>query len=242
MQPNRNDPADNWQQPSEQPSQSPYAAPAPADIPQTPQPVVTMTPETPIQPLAPSSPTSVEPLESEPEQMPQPTPPQTEDSTAIQSGSTIPQEPVRWQAHEYIHREKNAGWFVVFAVVVLVLMAIAIFFMQSITFAILIPVMAVALIVYTRRPPRLLDYTLSAKGLYINDQLYSFSEFKGFGVIHDGDEFSVMLIPIKRFRMGVSVYFPEEAGEAIVDMLGARLPMQQLHLDPIDKVIRKLRI
>jgi hypothetical protein len=51
-----------------------------------------------------------------------------------------------------------------------------------------------------------------------------------------------MLLPTKRFKPGVSVYFPEEAGEAIVDMLGARLPMQEFHLDIIDKLVRKLRI
>jgi hypothetical protein len=133
-------------------------------------------------------------------------------------------------------------WFVVFAVVVLGLMAAAVFLMQAVTFAILVPVMAVALIVYSHRPPRLLDYTLSAKGLYVNDQLYPFADFKSFGVIHDGEEYSVMLIPVKRFKMGVSVYFPEEAGEAIVDMLGARLPMRELHIDVVDKLIRKLRI
>ena len=102
--------------------------------------------------------------------------------------------------------------------------------------------MAAALLVYVHRPPRVLDYTLSRQGLHVNDHLYTFSEFKGFGVIHDGQEYSVMLIPIKRFHQGVSVYFPEEAGEAIVDMLGARLPMQQLHLDFVDRILRKLRI
>ena len=124
---------------------------------------------------------------------------------------------------EYIHHERNILWFVVFAVVVLALMAIAIFLMDSISFAILVPVMAAALLVYVHRPPRVLDYTLSRQGLHVNDHLYPFSDFKGFGVIHDGEEYSVMLIPIKRFQPGVVVYFPEEAGEAIVDMLGARL-------------------
>jgi len=226
MQPNRPDSPENWQQPSEQPSQSPYATPAPAQEPQNRPPVVTLTPEE-----SQAQPVFEAPIE-EPTQEEQPSP----------AEQMTPDEPVHWQAHEYIHREKNAGWFVIFGIVVVVLMAIAIFLMQSLSFAILIPVMALALIVYSRRPPRLLDYTLSSKGLYINDQLYPFADFKGFGVIHDGDEYSVMLIPLKRFRMGVSVYFPEEAGEAIVDMLGTRLPMQQLHLDPIDKVIRKLRI
>jgi hypothetical protein len=88
----------------------------------------------------------------------------------------------------------------------------------------------------------LIDYTLSSKGLFVNDQLYPFAEFRGFGVIRDGREFSIMLRPTKRFRLGVSVYFPEEAGEAIVDILGTRLPMQEMHLDLFDRIIHKLRI
>jgi hypothetical protein len=222
MQPNHDD--DTWQKPSEQPTQAPYAVPS--DTAEKPSaPVVTMTPDVKNQPLAPA------PVQDDQE---------TEDLS--EEEELEDDAPVRWQAQEYIHREKNYLWFVVFGVVVVGLVAAAIFLMDSLTFAILVPVMAAALIVYTHRPPRILDYTLGRQGLHVNDQLYRFSEFKGFGVIHDDGEYSVMLIPIKRFRPGVVVYFPEDAGEAIVDMLGARLPMQELHPDLVDRIIRKLRI
>jgi hypothetical protein len=214
MQPNRNE---TWQQPDAQTSQAPYAA-IPDDSTQA-NPVVTMTPEvgsvaTPVVPVE-----GLAPENSEQEE-----------------------QPVYWQATEYIQREKNGLWFILFVLITLGLMAIAIFLIQSWTFAVLIPVMATALLTYTHRPPRLLNYTLSRKGLHVNDHLYSFAEFKAFGVIRDGGEYSIMLLPIKRFRPGVSVYFPEEVGEALVDMLGARLPMRELHLDVVDKIIRKLRI
>jgi len=151
-------------------------------------------------------------------------------------------EPVHWQAPEYHHQEKNVGWFVAFGAVVVGLTAAAIFLIKSWTFAILIPVMAAALVVYSRRPPRVMDYALSEKGLFVNDTLHSFTEFKGFGVIHDGNEYSVMLIPVRRFQPGISVYFPEQSGEAIVDILGTRLPMQPLQLDAFDKIVRALRL
>ena len=151
-------------------------------------------------------------------------------------------EPVHWQAHEYVHHEKSAMWFIVFGVIALSFMLFVVFIIKDISFAILVPVMAAALLVYAYRPPRLLDYTLSKHGLHVNDRLYSFNEFKGFRVIHDGEEYSIMLVPTKRFKLGVSVYFPEEAGEAIVDMLGARLPMENIQLDLVDKITRKLRL
>jgi hypothetical protein len=150
------------------------------------------------------------------------------------------QGPVQWQAPEYLHHEKNPLWFIAFGIVVIALTAAAIFLMKSWTFALLIPVMAVALVAYSHRPPRMMDYVLSGKGLYISDTLHPFAEFKSFGVIHDDHEYSVVLIPVRRFRPSLTVYFPEDKGEALVDLLGVRLPMQPLKLDAFDKIVRLL--
>lgn len=152
------------------------------------------------------------------------------------------EELARWQAAEHIHRDKSAVWYVFFAAIVLALMAIAIFLIKSWTFAVLVPVMAAALAMYALRPPAVLTYTLSRKGLHINDRLYGFDMFKEFGLIHDDDENAIMLVPRKRFQPGVTVYFPDEVGEAVVDMFAARLPMHEVRLDPIDRLIRRLRI
>lgn len=224
MQPDRT--PEQWRQPDEHLPQSPYVAPVehPAN-----SPVVTMSAEDGAQPFTPVM---------QPDEL-------NEDGADEPSSSPDVDPllaPVRWQGTEYIHREKSPVWFVIFAIICVVLILIAIFVIQSITFAILIPVMATALLVYAKRPPRLIDYTLSRQGLHVNDHLYPFSEFKSFGVIHGDDEYSVFLVPVKRFRPGVTVYFPEEAGEAIVDMLAARLPMREVHLDAVDQIIRKLRI
>lgn len=208
------------------PQPTPQSAPFVASPQPTQTPVVTLAPDE-IAPVIP------DPVMSTPVDQP---------PVTTQPAPSSTDEPLRWQATEYIHHEKDTMWFIIFAVVVIAMMVFSIMAVKSVTFTILIPVMAAALIVYTRRPPRMIDYTLSGQGLHVNDQLYSFSDFKGFGVIRDGREYSIMLLPTKRFRLGVSIYFPEEAGEAIVDVLGTRLPMQEMHLDAFDRVIHKLRI
>lgn len=218
---------DQWNRPTERSSAAPYS-PQPDDgtEPSTPvQPTTAVSPVVTMQPDdEPSAPVSAANAAAEPE-LP-------DDDTPI----------VRWQGHEYIHRDKDGLWYVVFTVITLALMALAIFLMHALTFAILVPVMAIALVVYSQRPPRLLEYILSPQGLHVNDRLYSFAEFKSFAVIHGDDEYSIMLVPTKRFRVGVTVYFPGDKGEAIVDALAARLPMEEAHLDIVDQIIRKLRI
>lgn len=151
-------------------------------------------------------------------------------------------EVVSWEAPEYIHKEKNPLWFVGFAMVTIGLIILDIFVIKSFffSFSFLVVVMAVALVVYSYRPADDIHYVLSDKGIYINDTLHGFAEFKSFGVIHDGNEFSVELIPIRRFRPSLAVYFPEEQGEAIVDALGVRLPMQIIKPDFFDKITRSL--
>ena len=155
----------------------------------------------------------------------------------------VDEPPVHWMASEYIHPEKNSLWYVLFVVVVLGLIAVDVFLLRSYSFSVLVLVMAASVIVYSRRPPRSIQYTLSGKqGLYIGERLYNLADFKAFGLIRDGEHHSIMLIPIKRFAPGVSVYFPEEVGEKIVDILGLRLPMEILKLDAIDIIVRKLRL
>lgn len=164
-------------------------------------------------------------------------------SSSIPVEDTPDNPPVTWTAQEYVHSERNGWWFVLFVLVVLALVAVSIFLLQSWSFSALIVVMAVALVIYIRRPPRVLTYALSPlQGLYVGERLYHFEDFKAFGLIQDGPHYSIMLIPRKRFASGVSVFFPDEVGERVVDILGQRLPMENLKLDVVDAIVRKLRL
>lgn len=155
----------------------------------------------------------------------------------------VEEPPVQWTAREYVELHKGAGWYIIFVIVALAFIAVDIFFLKSYTFSVLVIVMAIALVIFANRPAREIQYTLSGRqGLYIGEQLHHLSDFRAFGLIKDGEHHSIMLIPVKRFAPGVSVYFPEEVGEQIVDILGQRLPMETLKLDAIDVLVRKLRL
>lgn len=159
-------------------------------------------------------------------------------STQTDVGATV-----NWQAQEYVDVDRGPVWYVIFAAITLVFIAVDVFLIKSWTFSALVIVMAVSLFVYTRRPARTISYSLSAKqGLYIGEKLYSFSDFRAFGLINDNGSHSIMMLPRKRFSAGVSVYFPEDVGEQVVDIIGQQLPMEEVKLDSIDVLIRKLRL
>jgi len=148
---------------------------------------------------------------------------------------------VNWEAEEYLQRSKGAGWYVGFVVVVLGLVALSIV-LKWWTFTALVALSAVALLIYAVRPPRRLHYSLSDKGLSEGGRVYNYEDFKSFGVMQEGDKYAIMLTPKKRFSPRVTVYFPQESGEEIVDAFGMRLPMEEVKLDFLDKIVRMLRI
>ena len=150
-------------------------------------------------------------------------------------------ENVNWDAREYIPRDKNVGWYVGLVIVCLALIFVAVW-LSWWTFIILIDLSGIALVIYSVRPPRVLHYSLGENGLSEGNRLYKYEDYKSFGVLKEGEHFAIILTPRKRFAPGVKVYFPEEQGEKIVDAFGARLPMEEVKLDFLDKVVNFLRI
>lgn len=156
------------------------------------------------------------------------------------SQTAVLDQPLIWQASEFVHHEKNGSWFLALVGIALVLLLIDIFLVKSWTFGVLIVTMTIAAGVVAQRPPRVIDYSLSLQGIRIGEKLFSFHDFRAFGVVQENAFYSIRLIPNKRFMPMVSVFFPTEMGEHIVDVFGAMLPMQHLELDPIDKLVEKL--
>ena len=148
---------------------------------------------------------------------------------------------VNWEAREKNEQKKNIKWYIGLAIVTVCLCLIAVL-LQQWTFLLLVIVAVIALLTYTSRSPRLLHYSLTENGLSEGNNMYVFSDFRSFGVLNEDNHYSIVLIPKKRFAPRVTVYFPETEGEQIVDVFGARLPMEPVKLDLLDKLVRFLRI
>lgn len=151
-------------------------------------------------------------------------------------------EPIAWTAPEGIKVHRELWWYIAFGVVLIGLMALAILVFKSPTFAILLPIMTVALFLLSEKTPQNINYAISPKGIYVGDKLYDFSEFRAFGITRENNQHSAILLPVKRFSPGLTLYFSEKEGEKIVDMLGARLPMQEIKPDALEKLIRMIKL
>ena len=150
-------------------------------------------------------------------------------------------EAVEWTAEEYVEKNRNYSWYIGFFVVAAVFAALAIW-LGWWTFLALVIVSIIAILTSTLRPPRKINYVLDKKGLTEGGQLHKFEDYKSFGILKETSHFAAVLMPKKRFGLQVKVYFPEKNGEQIVDFLGARLPMEDVKKDFLDKIVDFLRI
>lgn len=218
---------EQWQQPQPTSPQAPFQAPTPPIA----EPLVA--------PVSAPNP-AVDPLVEQETSVADET--QTQESQDVPVDENDDAVLIRWEAPEYAHHERSTVWYVIFGFITLLLAVAAILIIKSITFAILVPVMAIALFVYTQHAPEVLRYTLSRKGLHINDKLFAYSQFKSFGIVDHNGMHSAVLVPRKRFQLGQTVYFPAEVGEQLVDMLAARLPMKELEPDALDRLLARLHL
>ena len=178
-------------------------------------------------------------MQDQPETIDQPTEPGAE--LSAQSPYNL-SEPFSWQAPEGTQVHRGTGWYIAFGVVLVILMALAIVVFKSLTFAVLLLVMAIAVIMLSTKPPRIINYSVSPKGIYIEDKLHDYSEFRAFSIFHDTELPSVILLPVKRFSPGLTLYFGVDQGERVIDMLGARLPVVESKPDMLEKLIRLMRL
>ena len=229
-------------QPPDQPTNDDWKQPQPA------------TPQAPFQPMPSEEPVAQQQVSPEPFRQPAalPTEEETTGGQLALEGDEAAAEAignqgddevlVRWEAAEYINHDRSKLWYIIFGIATVAITAIAILLIKSPTFAILVPVMAVALFIYTRHAPDMMRYTLSRKGLHINDRLLPFDQFRSFGVVKGTTVNSIVLVPRKRFQPGTTIFFGDEVGEVIVDMLASRLPMKEVQPDIIDKLLARLRL
>ena len=146
----------------------------------------------------------------------------------------------QWQASEYVQHHKGAGWYMGLAGVFLILLGVAIFTQQWLSIAVFV-VMAVAVVVYAHKPPRILTYMLDFKGITIEDKFYGYDQFRSFAVLQNSEWHAIDLEPTQRFMPRLTVIFVSEDLDGIVEHLSLHLPRSDRQPDLIERLTRYVR-
>lgn len=150
-------------------------------------------------------------------------------------------ESLSWTASEFIEHQKPSGWYATVFVATAVVSLALYFLVRDVVTVVVVAVAAIMFAIVGARKPRALSYVISQSGLQIGDKLFTFEDFKSFSVIEEGAIDSIHLIPLKRLVPPLTLYFPPEQEDQIVDTLSAYLPYEERKHDPIDRLMKRVR-
>lgn len=163
-----------------------------------------------------------------------------DDPRVLPDSYTLLQD-LAWVSPEFTHHTKGMAWYG--AVIMAGVVAAALDYILTkdwfSTGAILFAI--VALVAYSARKPRELQYALTREGLQIGTRMYGFEEFKNFSVTEDSGIASVVLMPLKRFMPALTVHVAPEIEDRVVDFFAAVLPFEEHRGDVIEGLMRRIR-
>ena len=148
---------------------------------------------------------------------------------------------VTWTASEFIQHDKRAPWFLGLAGVALVAAALLYLMTNDLVTAVVIVIAAALFGVAAGRKPNTLEYRIDSKGIQIGPKQYPYAQFKSFSIIEEGAIGSIQLMPIGRFAPPISLYYPPDQEEEIINTLGSYLPHEDRKRDAVDRIMHKIR-
>ncbi|HSX53062.1 MAG TPA: hypothetical protein VLF90_01695 [Patescibacteria group bacterium] len=148
---------------------------------------------------------------------------------------------VHWTASEFIGHSKTAGWYILLVIAALVVAGLVFLLTKDKISSVMIVIAALIFAVFAARKPRELDYQVDSHGLQIGPKAYPYGTFRSFSIVDEGAIESIWLMPLKRFMPILTIYFDPKDGPKIVNMMAQFLPVENHKLDPIDRLMQRLR-
>lgn len=208
-------------------------------------PVTPVGPAPSAQPQVPASPPAQQDT-SAPAATPQPAvseaPSKSVASTESESTSHIDKDgAVVWTASEFIAHEKSSAWYGSLALGAAAAAAIVYIINRDFISVGVVLLAAIIFGVYGSRKPRQLEYRVDLGGVTISDKFYPYDSFHSFSVIPEGAFSSIVMMPLNRFSVPLTIYFANEDQEAIAGIMALQLPYEQRRRDAVDNLMRKIR-
>lgn len=145
-----------------------------------------------------------------------------------------------WTAYEYILQKHGPYWFLITGGVATLLVILGIF-TKSYFFIALVVLAFLVMVLYAKRAPAEIYFSVMPKGIGVGKKFYEFSEFKSFWVFERDGERELSLEMIKRFNPFMRLPLGEIGASKIKAVLSRFLPEaehKELFSDQILKILR----
>ncbi len=144
---------------------------------------------------------------------------------------------IAWEAPEHHHVEKGNDWFFALAIVIFALVVVAILF-DNVLFALLIGLAGGALAVSAAKKPSIVPYSVSVRGVKVEDVLYPFSSLKSYRIDEEDVRGPQLLIKVdKKIMPLIVIPIPKDHIDGIESILKDKLIEEELEEPLFVKVL-----
>jgi len=142
-------------------------------------------------------------------------------------------------AYEYEKRAYGKYWYITMGVIALVLIVFSIL-AKSYFFLAFVVLAFTMLVVYSRREPRKISFTISAEGIFIGNRLQEFSSFKSFWIFNKQGVKELLLETGQMMQPYLHLPLGDADIKKIRKILISRLPEKEYQEPMLDQLARAL--
>lgn len=148
---------------------------------------------------------------------------------------------ITWTASEYIAHDKTISWYLSVIAASLMVAAIVYLITQDKISFVVVTVLGLAFAAFGARKPQVLQYSIDKSGVRIGLKHYPFGLFRTFSIIEEYAVRSILLMPLKRFNLPITIYYDPDDEQKIVQAISNHLPHEERNMSPVDNLMRKIR-
>ena len=135
---------------------------------------------------------------------------------------------ITWEAYAHHHIEKGGDWFWILGIITIAVTISSILF-GNILFGILIFIAGLVTALHANRPPKMIPFAVTQRGLRIDDALYPYSTLESFFINEDDPENPQLLVKSEKMFMPLLILpLPQEYVDEIEDLVASRIPEEKL--------------
>lgn len=150
-------------------------------------------------------------------------------------------ESVTWTASEFVAHDKSAGWYVMLILCSIVVAAIIFLLTRDLVSSGVVIIAGLLLAIYGSHKPRQVQFVVDRRGVGVGQRRHGYDEFRSFSVVSEGAFSGLVLMPLKRFALPLTMYYAPADEDRILGLLSDQLPLEEHRPDAIDRLLRRIR-
>lgn len=164
-----------------------------------------------------------------------------EAAEADQFASTLPVPTVKWTASEYVAHDKNPLWYVLVVLASVAIAGIVYLITRELVSPVVVVILGISFAFFGARRPQVLEFAVTNTGVQIGQKHYPFGMFRTFSIIEEDAVRSILLMPLQRFNLPISIYYDPADEQRIIEALSVHLPHEERDASPVDRFMRRIR-